>query len=82
MTHGLKRELAAKVREAFLTFDFKGTKLEELLRGSHTAKFVPIDYKKDWEVVLVFSFVSVSSPRGCFISYSLSHRGSHHLATI
>ncbi|MFL5327804.1 MAG: phosphate/phosphite/phosphonate ABC transporter substrate-binding protein [Gemmataceae bacterium] len=47
----LKPELAAKVREAFLSFDFKGTKLEAMLRGSHTEKFTPIDYKKDWAPV-------------------------------
>ncbi len=44
----LKPELAAKIKDAFLKFDFKGTKLEELLRGSKTTKFVTVDYKKDW----------------------------------
>jgi phosphonate transport system substrate-binding protein len=49
--HLLKPELAAKVKEAFTTFDFKDTKLEAMLRGSNTTRFVPIDYKKDWAIV-------------------------------
>ena len=47
----LKPDLAANIRKAFLTFDFKGTKLEEVLRGSKSVKFVEVDYKKDWASV-------------------------------
>jgi phosphonate transport system substrate-binding protein len=47
----LKPELAQKVREAFLSFDFKGTGLEKLFGPSGQTKFVPIDYKKDWQAV-------------------------------
>ncbi len=49
--YNLKPELAQKVREALLSFDWKGTSLEKLLNsGSHT-KFVPTNYKDDWGLV-------------------------------
>jgi phosphonate transport system substrate-binding protein len=47
----LKPELAAKVREAFVTFDWKGTGLEKSYAGTGQVKFVPVDYKKDWQYV-------------------------------
>jgi phosphonate transport system substrate-binding protein len=47
----LKPELAAKVREAVLTFDFTGTQLEQKYRGTKAVKFAPVDYKRDWEFV-------------------------------
>ncbi|MGQ9837470.1 MAG: phosphate/phosphite/phosphonate ABC transporter substrate-binding protein [Cyanobacteriota bacterium] len=46
--HNLDPQLQAKIREAFYTFDFAGTKLAEAF---DRAAFVPITYKKDWEVV-------------------------------
>jgi phosphonate transport system substrate-binding protein len=47
----LKPELAAKVREAYVTFPFDGTKLGEKFKGSKAVKFAPVDYKKDWSYV-------------------------------
>ena len=50
-SHRLKPELAAKVREAFLSFDWKGTGLEKAFGPANQYKFVAVDYKKDWESV-------------------------------
>ena len=47
----LKPELAKKVREAFLTFDWKGTGLEKAYKPANQTKFVAVSYKKDWENV-------------------------------
>jgi len=49
--NNLKPELAEKVRQAFFSFDWTGTKLaEEFIKGN-MSKFVPITYKGHWEVV-------------------------------
>jgi phosphonate transport system substrate-binding protein len=47
----LKPALAAKVRDAFLQFDWKGTGLEKSLGPSGQAKFAPVSYKDDWKYV-------------------------------
>ena len=51
--HNLHPELARKVREAFLTFDWEGTELQkEFGKGEPLReKFIPITYKQQWEVV-------------------------------
>jgi phosphonate transport system substrate-binding protein len=49
--YSLKPDLAAKVREAFLAFDWKGTGLEKTFGSSGQAKFVAVDYRKDWQYV-------------------------------
>jgi phosphonate transport system substrate-binding protein len=49
--YNLKPDLAAKVRDAFLKFDWKGTGLEKSLGPAGQAKFVPISYKDDWKYV-------------------------------
>ncbi len=49
--YNLKPELAAKIREAFLTFDWKGTVLEDKFSGAKQTKFVPVDYKNDWSLI-------------------------------
>lgn len=49
--HNLDPELARKVRDAFLSFDWKGTKLEDAYRASNQSRFVAISYQKDWEIV-------------------------------
>ncbi len=51
MVYNLKPELAKKVRESFFTFPWKGTELEKEFAKQGVSKFVPISYKKDWEVV-------------------------------
>ncbi len=51
--YNLKPELAAKVREAFATFNFEGTALlAEFGKSSPPQeKFIPITYKEHWKVV-------------------------------
>lgn len=47
----LKPELAAKVREALASFDWKGTPLEAVLGSAGGTKFVPTAYKNDWGLI-------------------------------
>ena len=47
----LKPELAAKVKEAFFSFPWKGTELEKEFAQQGVSKFVPITYQKEWEIV-------------------------------
>lgn len=47
--HNLDPDLAAKVREAYLTFDWEGTKLDE--EFGDVSQFVEIDYQRDWAVL-------------------------------
>lgn len=49
--HQLKPELADKIREAFLAFDWSDTGLEEEFAAAQVDRFVPIDYKNDWALV-------------------------------
>lgn len=49
--HNLKPELAAKVREALLKFDWAGTSMSAYFNKAGKTRFVPADYKKDWEAV-------------------------------
>ncbi|MFQ3650328.1 MAG: phosphate/phosphite/phosphonate ABC transporter substrate-binding protein [Gemmataceae bacterium] len=50
-SHRLKPELATKVREAFLSFNWEGSGLEKAFGPANQYKFVAVDYKKDWEAV-------------------------------
>ncbi|MGH6946588.1 MAG: phosphate/phosphite/phosphonate ABC transporter substrate-binding protein [Kiloniellales bacterium] len=47
--HDLDPALVEKIKEAFFSFDFKGTALGEEFQG--VSKFIPITYKKDWAVI-------------------------------
>ncbi|MBZ9557497.1 phosphate/phosphite/phosphonate ABC transporter substrate-binding protein [Halomonas coralii] len=47
--HNLKPELIDKIKKAFFSFDMQGTELGEEFEG--VTKFVPVTYKKDWEVI-------------------------------
>ncbi|HEY8495549.1 MAG TPA: PhnD/SsuA/transferrin family substrate-binding protein, partial [Limnochordales bacterium] len=47
--YNLHPDLVAKIKEAFFTFDFRGTALGEEFQG--VTKFVPITYQKDWEII-------------------------------
>jgi phosphonate transport system substrate-binding protein len=49
--YNLKPELAQKVRDALLSFDWKGTSLENLLDSGTQTKFIPVSYKNDWTLV-------------------------------
>jgi phosphonate transport system substrate-binding protein len=47
--HDLEPALAKKVKEAFASFDWEGSALKKEFKGED--KFVPIAYKKDWEII-------------------------------
>jgi phosphonate transport system substrate-binding protein len=49
--NNLKPELAAKISEAILKFNWKGTGLEKAFNGGAETRFVPVDYKNDWALV-------------------------------
>jgi phosphonate transport system substrate-binding protein len=47
----LKPELAAKVKEALLTYDIKGTALADEFGSGDQTKFLPVKYKEDWALI-------------------------------
>ena len=49
--YNLKPELAEKVKEAFFTFEWEGSALQEEFKNSGEAQFIPITYQEHWEVV-------------------------------
>jgi phosphonate transport system substrate-binding protein len=51
--YNLKPELAAKIRDAFFSFPWEGSELAKEFNRSETPqeKFLPINYKTDWQVV-------------------------------
>jgi phosphonate transport system substrate-binding protein len=49
--YNLKPELAAKVKEAFFTFQWDGSELQKEFEKSGEAKFIAITYRQHWEVV-------------------------------
>lgn len=49
--HQLQPELAAKVKAAFLDYDWKGTSLEKAYAAAHQSKFVATTYKDAWASV-------------------------------
>jgi phosphonate transport system substrate-binding protein len=49
--YNLRPELAAKVREAFFSFPWQGSALQQEFEKSGEAKFIPITYRQHWDVV-------------------------------
>ncbi|MEM8704505.1 MAG: phosphate/phosphite/phosphonate ABC transporter substrate-binding protein [Pseudomonadota bacterium] len=49
--YNLKPELAAKVREAFFSFEWEGTSLQEEFEKSGEHQFIEMTYKEFWEVI-------------------------------
>jgi phosphonate transport system substrate-binding protein len=49
--NNLKPELAAKVKEAFFSFQWKGTGVEKEFAASEQTKFAPISFKNDFALV-------------------------------
>lgn len=47
--HDLDPALVEKIKEAFFTFKLEGTALGK--EFSNVSKFIPIDYKEDWDVI-------------------------------
>ncbi|MBY6032852.1 phosphate/phosphite/phosphonate ABC transporter substrate-binding protein [Marinobacter daepoensis] len=51
IAHNLTPELQKKIQEAFFSFEWEGTALEEEFSKSGEAQFVPITFKNHWEVI-------------------------------
>ena len=51
IAHNLKPELQQKIQDAFFSFEWEGTALEEEFSKSGEAQFVPITFKNHWEVI-------------------------------
>jgi len=51
VAHNLNEDLQAKIKEAFETFEWAGTALEEEFSKSGEAQFVPITFKEEWAVI-------------------------------
>ena len=49
--YNLKPELQKKIEEAFFTFEWAGSKLEEEFSKSNEGQFIPITYKSHWDVI-------------------------------
>ena len=47
----LKPDLQEKIKQAFFSFPWKSSALAEEFGKSGEAKFIPITFKKDWEVI-------------------------------
>ena len=51
VAHNLNADLQMKIQEAFETFEWEGTALQEEFSKSGEAKFVPITFKDEWAVI-------------------------------
>jgi len=49
LAHNLDPALAAKIKEAFFTFEWEGSELKKEFKKED--KFIPITHKKNWEVI-------------------------------
>ncbi len=49
--YNLKPELAEKIKQTMLDFQWKGTSLAKQFGPSGESRFAPVDYKKDWAPV-------------------------------
>jgi phosphonate transport system substrate-binding protein len=49
--HNLTPELQEKIREAFFSFDWEGTSLQEEFSKSGESQFIPITFQENWSVV-------------------------------
>ncbi len=51
VAHNLKPELAAKIKEAFFSFNWEGTALQKEFADAGMEQFIPISYQEHWAVV-------------------------------
>jgi phosphonate transport system substrate-binding protein len=51
VVYNLHPDLQEKVKEAFFSFEWEGSSLEEEFAKSGEGQFVPITFKDDWEVI-------------------------------
>ncbi|MCB1647230.1 MAG: phosphate/phosphite/phosphonate ABC transporter substrate-binding protein [Pseudomonadales bacterium] len=49
--YNLAPEIAARVREAFRTFDWEGSRLKAEFNKSGEEKFIPVTYKEHWSLI-------------------------------
>lgn len=49
--YNLKPELQEKIKEAFFSFNWEGSALQEEFSKSGEAKFIPITFKEHWDVI-------------------------------
>jgi len=49
--HNLTPELQAKIKEAFFTFEWDGSRLQEEFERSNEGQFIEMNYKDFWEVI-------------------------------
>ncbi|MFD1511525.1 phosphate/phosphite/phosphonate ABC transporter substrate-binding protein [Lacimonas salitolerans] len=51
MAHNLTPELQDKIKEAFFSFDWEGTKMAEEFGRSGDEQFIPITFQNEWSVI-------------------------------
>ncbi|XWN34072.1 MAG: phosphate/phosphite/phosphonate ABC transporter substrate-binding protein [Devosia sp.] len=51
LVHNLDPELQEKIKDAFFSFDWAGTSLEEEFSKSGEAQFIPITFQEHWAVI-------------------------------
>jgi phosphonate transport system substrate-binding protein len=51
VVYNLKPELQEQIQDAFFSFDWEGTSLQEEFSKSNEAQFIPMTYKKFWDVI-------------------------------
>jgi phosphonate transport system substrate-binding protein len=51
LAHNLTPELQDKIKDAFATFEWEGTSLEEEFSKSGEAQFIPITFQDNWAVI-------------------------------
>lgn len=51
VVYNLHPELQETIRDAFFSFDWEGTKLQEEFSKSGEAQFIPITFQEDWAVI-------------------------------
>ena len=51
VVYNLHPELQEKIREAFFSFDWEGTKLQAEFQNSGEAQFIPITFQEHWSVI-------------------------------
>ncbi|HBX38844.1 MAG TPA: phosphate/phosphite/phosphonate ABC transporter substrate-binding protein [Pseudohongiella sp.] len=51
MAHNLAPELAENIRQAFFSFDWEGSALQQEFADAGMAQFIPISYQQHWQVI-------------------------------
>ncbi len=51
VAYNLKPELQDKIKDAFFSFEWAGTSLEREFKKSKESQFIPMTYKKFWDVI-------------------------------